>query len=65
MTHTRDQGDSLERVGFLLFLAAVSILFVWVSWPFATPILWAALAAIVFRPLYRSVYGALWAIVVI
>ena len=59
MTHTRDQGDSLERGGFLLFLAAVSILFVWVSWPFATPILWAALAAIVFRPLYRSVYGAL------
>ena len=52
-----DQNDAkvLEQSGFLLFLAGVSIMFVWVAWPFATPVLWAALAAIMFRPVYRVV----------
>lgn len=37
----------------MLLLAAVSILLVWVAWPFASPLLWAALAAIMFQPLYK------------
>jgi len=43
----------LEHSSFLLFLAAVSVLFVWVAWPFAEPVLWASLAAIMFQPLYK------------
>lgn len=34
-------------------LAVVSILMVWVAWPFVGPIMWASLAAIMFQPLYR------------
>lgn len=45
--------SALEHWSFLLLLAGVSILFVWVAWPFASPILWAALAAIMFQPLYK------------
>ncbi|MEM7779509.1 MAG: AI-2E family transporter [Pseudomonadota bacterium] len=44
---------ALEHWSFLLLLAAVSILLVWVAWPFASPLLWAALAAIMFQPLYK------------
>ena len=43
----------LEHTSFLLLLAAVSILLVWVAWPFAAPLLWSALAAIMFQPLYK------------
>ena len=43
----------LEHWSFLLLLAGVSILFVWVTWPFVGPVMWAALAAIMFQPLYR------------
>jgi len=45
--------SALEHWSFLLFLAAVSFLFVWVAWPFAGPLLWSALAAIMFQPLYK------------
>ncbi len=44
---------ALEHWSFLLLLAAVSIVFIWVVWPFTSPLLWAALAAIMFQPLYR------------
>ncbi|KEO88767.1 membrane protein [Erythrobacter longus] len=44
---------ALEHWSFLLILAAVSILLVWVSWPFVGPLMWATLAAIMFQPLYR------------
>ncbi len=45
--------SALKHWSFLLLLAIVSFLFVWVAWPFAAPILWSALAAIMFQPLYR------------
>lgn len=46
---------ALEHWSFLLFLAAVSVLFVWVAWPFVGPVMWAGLAAIMFQPLYKWV----------
>lgn len=45
--------SALEHWSFLLFLAVVSFLFVWVAWPFAGPLLWSVLAAIMFQPLYK------------
>ena len=45
--------SALEHWSFLLILAAVSILLVWVSWPFIGPLMWATLAAIMFQPLYK------------
>jgi predicted PurR-regulated permease PerM len=45
--------SALEHWSFLLILAAVSILLVWVSWPFVGPLMWATLAAIMFQPLYK------------
>ncbi|BDI60028.1 AI-2E family transporter [Qipengyuania nanhaisediminis] len=44
--------SALEHKSFLLLLAAVSLLFAAVAWPFAAPLLWSALAAIMFHPLY-------------
>lgn len=44
---------TLEHWSFLLIIAAVSVLLVWVAWPFAGPLLWSALAAIMFQPLYK------------
>lgn len=43
----------LQQVSFLLILAAVSLMTVVIVWPFASPLLWAALAAILFQPLYQ------------
>jgi predicted PurR-regulated permease PerM len=43
----------LEQASFLLILAGVTIMLAVIAWPFATPLLWAALAAIMFQPLYR------------
>ncbi|GMN03497.1 AI-2E family transporter [Erythrobacter sp. MTPC3] len=51
--HTQD----LQQISFLMVLAAVTFLLVWIAWPFATPLLWSALAAIMFQPLYK------WALV--
>jgi len=45
--------SALEHWSFLLLLAVVSFLFVWVTWPFAGPVMWASLAAIMFHPLYK------------
>ncbi|MEM6477055.1 MAG: AI-2E family transporter [Pseudomonadota bacterium] len=47
--HTSD----LQQTSFLLILAAVSLLLVVIVWPFFTALLWSALAAIMFQPLYR------------
>lgn len=47
------ETTALEHWSFLLALAVVSILMVWVAWPFVGPIMWASLAAIMFQPLYR------------
>ncbi|QIQ87266.1 AI-2E family transporter [Erythrobacter sp.] len=43
----------LEQASFLLILAGVTAMLVIIAWPFATSLLWAALAAIMFQPLYR------------
>jgi predicted PurR-regulated permease PerM len=43
----------LEEKAFLLLIAAVSLAFVWILWPFYGAILWAIILAIVFAPLYR------------
>ena len=45
----------VERGGFLVFLALVTLAFLAIAWPFAAPVLWAALAAIIFQPLYRRI----------
>jgi hypothetical protein len=43
----------LEGRTFLCLVVAVSIAFAWILWPFYGAILWAAVVAIVFTPLYR------------
>ncbi|OBX19620.1 AI-2E family transporter [Erythrobacter sp. QSSC1-22B] len=49
--------NRIERGGFLVFLALATLAFLAIAWPFAAPILWAALAAIIFQPLYRRFLG--------
>ncbi|MFL0354931.1 AI-2E family transporter [Erythrobacter sp. GH1-10] len=43
----------LQQISFLLIIVVVTFLLVWIAWPFATPLLWSALAAIMFQPLYK------------
>ncbi len=45
----------LEQSSFLLLVAAVTVLLLVIVWPFFNPLLWAALAAVMFRPLHRWV----------
>jgi predicted PurR-regulated permease PerM len=42
----------LSHPVFVLLVVAVSALFAWIVWPFYGAILWAAILAILFRPLY-------------
>jgi predicted PurR-regulated permease PerM len=44
----------LEDKTFLLLLAAVSLAFLWILWPFSGAIVWGTVFAIVFTPLYRA-----------
>lgn len=53
MAHTPRRTDQLQHASFLLILAVVSLMMAVIVWPFATALLWAALAAIMFQPLYR------------
>jgi predicted PurR-regulated permease PerM len=53
MAHQPHRTDELQHASFLLILAVVSLLMAVIVWPFAQPLLWAALAAIMFQPLYR------------
>ncbi len=46
--------DELQHASFLIILAVVSVLMVVIVWPFAQPLLWALLSAIMFQPLYYS-----------
>jgi predicted PurR-regulated permease PerM len=39
--------------GFLLFLVLVTLALGYIAWPFASALLWAVVAAIMFQPLYR------------
>ncbi len=50
---------SINQGGFLLFLAAITLALIYVVWPFAAPLLWATLAAIMFQPLYQSILSRL------
>ncbi len=47
--------EDLQQASFLTILVIVSLLMAVIVYPFAQPLLWAALAAIMFQPLYRRV----------
>ncbi len=49
----------LEESAFLLLVAATSVAFVWILWPFSGAILWGTALAIVFMPLYRELLRSL------
>ncbi|MEM8725410.1 MAG: AI-2E family transporter [Pseudomonadota bacterium] len=53
MTGEQHHTTELQQISFLLVLAAVTVMLLWIAWPFATPLLWSALAAIMFQPLYK------------
>lgn len=53
MAHKPHRTDELQHASFLLILGVVSLMMAVIVWPFATALLWAALAAIMFQPLYR------------
>lgn len=55
MAHQPTRTEDLQQASFLLILAVVSLLMAVIVWPFAQPLLWAGLAAIMFQPLYRRV----------
>ena len=55
MAHQPHRTEELQQASFLIILAVVSLLMAVIVWPFAQPLLWAALAAIMFQPLYRYV----------
>jgi predicted PurR-regulated permease PerM len=44
---------NLEEKSFLILLAAISITFAWLLWPFSGTILWGTVLAIIFAPLHR------------
>ncbi len=48
---------NLEDNSLLLLLAAVSLAFAWILWPFYEAILWATVFAVVFAPLNRRLLG--------
>ncbi len=52
MAAEEDRTRAIERGGFLLFLALLSVAMLAVVWPFVAPLMWATLAAIMFQPLY-------------
>ena len=52
MTGEHHHTTELKQISFLLILAAVTFMLVVIVWPFATTLLWSALAAIMFQPLY-------------
>ncbi len=43
----------IERGGFAVLIALLTLGLAYIAWPFASPLLWAALAAIMFQPLYQ------------
>jgi len=47
--------STLEDKAFLLLVAAVTLAFGWVLWPFYGAVLWGAAIAILFAPLYRNI----------
>lgn len=55
MTHQPHRTEELQHASFLIILAVVTLLMAVIVLPFAQPLLWAALAAIMFQPLYRRI----------
>jgi predicted PurR-regulated permease PerM len=55
MAHQPRRTEDLQQASFLTILVVVSLLMAVIVYPFAQPLLWAALAAIMFQPLYRRV----------
>ena len=51
MNH-RERIIDIEQGGFVLLLLLLTAGLVYIVWPFISPLLWAAMAAIIFRPLY-------------
>jgi predicted PurR-regulated permease PerM len=52
MNKKADPSTSFEQLAFALFLGLITIGLIVILWPFAAPILWSVLAAIMFQPLY-------------
>ena len=44
----------IERAWFFIFLAAVTVAFLWLTLDFIEPVFWAAVLAIIFNPLQRQ-----------
>ncbi|MDP5103097.1 MAG: AI-2E family transporter [Erythrobacter sp.] len=55
MAHQPHRTDELQHASFLIILAVVSLLMAVIILPFAQPLLWAGLSAIMFQPLYRYI----------
>ena len=53
MPPSADPPAAIEDRAFLLLVAAVTVAFVWIVWPFYGAVLWGAAIAIVFAPLER------------
>ena len=53
MSSEPHHSSELHQISFLVVLAVVTLTFFWIAWPFATALLWSALAAIMFHPLYK------------
>ena len=49
----------IEHQGFLLLLAAVTLAFAWVLYPFYGAVLWAVVVAVLFAPVYRRLLQAM------
>lgn len=56
---TGESGGRVEHGGYLVFLLLVTLAFAYIAWPFASPLLWAVLAAIMFQPLFQWFLGKL------
>ncbi len=52
MTEGTEPNRRMERGGFVVFLALVTVSLAAIAWPFAAALLWSVLAAIMFQPLY-------------
>jgi predicted PurR-regulated permease PerM len=55
MVNQPHRTEELQQTSFLIILVVVSLLMAVIVYPFAQPLLWAGLAAIMFQPLYRAV----------
>ena len=55
MVNQPHRTEELQQASFLIILVVVSLLMAVIVYPFAQPLLWAGLAAIMFQPLYRNV----------